>query len=339
MGYSLQQRVDAFVSGECRLDTFVHELFELFDAQPDSAWDALSLIDQYYRRGKLSAELFRTVRHRIERRALDVPDSDLARGRPDARAGGGASVGAMRANATERQERSASETRTPPIQPIEPPNVARLSQRLGKRPAKQAHRGHRARRSLANTRGGLLETSAKVAGTNVARDRMRTWRPLRTFVAVLLAAVLLGFGASRSISEFPSQKDARETAPTAASPVIPQRPDPGQIGLSADTYVVSPGAASADIEIHRTRGVQGDVSFEWWTQRSRGTAPGRDFASRLPTRAYLPDGVDTLHLSVPIIANPSRKHTELFYIVIGKPGGGASLGSTKRATVFIMAGR
>jgi hypothetical protein len=46
--------------------------------------------------------------------------------------------------------------------------------------------------------------------------------------------------------------------------------------------------------------------------------------------------VDTVHLSVPILANPSRKHTELFYVVIGKPGGGASLGSIRRAPVFIM---
>lgn len=338
MGYSLQQRVDAFVSGECRLDTFVQELFVLCDAQPDSAWDALSLIDQYYRRGKLSAELFRTVRLRIERRVLDVPDSEAARERPDARAGGAARVDAVRGSATERQARSASQTRTPPIQPYERPNVAQLPQRLRKRPAIQAH-GHRARRSLVNTRRGWSETIVKVAGTHVARDRMRTWRPLRTCVALMLAAVVLGFGASRSISEFPRQKVALATASTAASPVIPQPPDPGRIGLSADTYMVNPGDASADIEVHRTGGVQGDVSFEWWTQRSRGTAPGRDFASRRPTRAYLPDGVDTVHLSVPIIANPSRKHTELFYVVIGKPGGGASMGSVKRATVFIMAGR
>jgi hypothetical protein len=47
-------------------------------------------------------------------------------------------------------------------------------------------------------------------------------------------------------------------------------------------------------------------------------------------------GVETVHLSISILGNPSRKHTELLYVVIGKPGGGASLGSTTRATVFIM---
>ncbi len=40
--------------------TFYKELFVLCDATPDSAWDVLSLIDQYYRRGQLSADLFQT---------------------------------------------------------------------------------------------------------------------------------------------------------------------------------------------------------------------------------------------------------------------------------------
>jgi hypothetical protein len=48
------------------------------------------------------------------------------------------------------------------------------------------------------------------------------------------------------------------------------------------------------------------------------------------------DGVDTLHLSVPILPNPARKHTEFFYVEIGQPGGGVSLGSIRRAAVFIM---
>jgi len=39
---------------------------------------------------------------------------------------------------------------------------------------------------------------------------------------------------------------------------------------------------------------------------------------------------------VPIIANPSRRHIEMFYVVIGKPGGGADLGPIRRAAVFIM---
>jgi hypothetical protein len=117
--------------------------------------------------------------------------------------------------------------------------------------------------------------------------------------------------------------------------MIPQISDPGQISLSTDQYVVFPGQASAEIEVRRTGGASGDVSFVWWTQGS-GARPGEDYVSGTPKIARLLDGVETLHLSVPILANPSRKHTELFYVAIGKPGGGASLGSIRRAPVFIM---
>ena len=79
MSYDLQQRLDAFVSGECSPHAFVQELSVLCDATPDFAWDVLSLIDQYYRRGKLSADVFRTVRYRIERHVLGVRDSDTSR--------------------------------------------------------------------------------------------------------------------------------------------------------------------------------------------------------------------------------------------------------------------
>jgi hypothetical protein len=39
---------------------------------------------------------------------------------------------------------------------------------------------------------------------------------------------------------------------------------------------------------------------------------------------------------LPILANPSRRHIEMFYVLIGKPGGGARLGPIRRTAVFIM---
>ena len=83
MTYNLQQRLDAFVSGECNPNAFVQELFVLCDTMPDAAWDVLSLIDQYYRRGNLSADLFRTLKYRIERHVLGVPDLATVRELPD----------------------------------------------------------------------------------------------------------------------------------------------------------------------------------------------------------------------------------------------------------------
>ncbi|HTU59414.1 MAG TPA: hypothetical protein VMF89_13285, partial [Polyangiales bacterium] len=77
MNEKLEERVHALVRGECSAAEFLQELPALCDAAPDAAWDALSLIDQYHRRGKLSAELFETLRQRIERHALGVPDVAL----------------------------------------------------------------------------------------------------------------------------------------------------------------------------------------------------------------------------------------------------------------------
>ena len=339
--YNLQQRLDAFVSGECSPDAFVQELYVLCDATPDSAWDVLSLIDQYYRRGKLSADLFRTVKYRIERHVLGVRDS--------APMATEAAVGAVRGVAVAMQERAAT-----PKEPagdvralrIELLNARGTVQRYRKRLALLANFGHRTRSALANIqrlRSGEWRRSVReqingeLTTTSATRDRMRIWRPVRSSQAVVLAAVL-GVGASPALQDLPTHPDAGHhlALPAAAAVVIPQISDPGQISLSTDKYVVFPGHANAEIYVHRTGGATGDVSFVWWTQGS-GARPGLDYVSATPKIAHVLDGIDTVHLTVPILANPSRKHTELFYVVLGKPGGGASLGSIRRAAVFIMA--
>jgi len=348
MGYNLQQRLDAFVSGECSLGDFVQELFVLCDASPDSAWDVLSLIDQYYRRGKMSADLFRTVTYRIQRHVLAVPDSDTVRALPDGPTATEALVGTARGGAVAMvatHERAASpkelasEVRA---LRIELPNARRSVHRFRKRLAILADFGRRTRSALANTQRelGVWRSQARDYCERLTSIEWR--RFVREFTGpcvavVLLAAVLFGIEESGLVQDLPKHRDRGNViSPTAAAVVIPQISDPEQISLSADRYVVFPGHASAEIEVHRTGGVSGDVSFVWWTQRSVGARPARDYVSKTPKVVRLLDGVDTLHLSVPILANPSRKHTELFYVVIGKPGGGASLGSIRRAAVFIM---
>jgi hypothetical protein len=363
MGYNLQQRLDAFVSGECSPSAFVQELFVLCDATPDSAWDALALIDQYYRRGKLSADLFRTVRYRIERHVLGVRDSDTIRDVSNAPMATEAAIGAVRSVAVAMPERAAparelaSDVRALRIELLKARGTV---QRYRKRLAILADFGQRTRSALADTqrelgasRGQAMDycerlrssewrrsvreqINGEFTGTSATHARMRIRRPVRSSQAAILAVVLLGVGASSALQDSPRHRDAGHNAlPTTAAVVIPQISEPGQISLSTDKYVVFPGHASAEIQVHRTGGASGDVSFVWWTQGS-GARPGRDYVSGTPKIAHVLNGADTLHLSVPILANPSRKHTELFYVVIGKPGGGASLGSIRRAAVFIM---
>lgn len=356
-GYSLQQRIDAFVHGDCKLEAFLQELFVLCDTKPDAAWEALALIDQYYRRGRLSADVFGMVRQRIERRVLDVPDSDATRDPPDAQAAAKVTGIAARRSATDTQERPTN-ARAPPARL---PNVRGAGHRSPMRPANPVRSGRSPRRALTDSwRGpGRWRAAVKVrsqqaafggwrrfirvlnpeegAGIAAPRDRMRPGWRLRSTLAVLFAAVLLALEVSPTRPELPARRDTPHVEARAASPiVIPLISDPARVGLSADTYVVPAGQVAADIQVHRAGDLKGEASFEWWTQRSRGTSPGRDFVARRPTRAHFSDGADTVHLSVPILANPLRKHTELFYVAIGKPGEGVALGATTRATVIIM---
>lgn len=353
MGYDLQQRLDAFVGGECNLDVFVQELSVLCDAKPDSAWDVLSLVDQYYRRGRLSPDVFRTIKSRVERHVLGVPDPESVREPPNGHLAtesrvDAAGSGAIAVVATPEQAPSLAgpprEVRAPRI---EPPNAPSAADRGRNRLAIFAGFGRHPRSALANfkRKAGDWRRQAGVYGERLtsiewgrfARRHINGEFARPSVAAVVLAIVLLGIESSRAPQDLPKQQDrvnviSRATAAVATPPIA----DPGEISLSAERYVVSPGHARAEIEVHRTGGVKGDVSFVWWTQRSLGARPARDYVSRTPTTALLLDGVDTLHLSVPILANPARKHTEFFYVEIGQPGGGASLGSIRRAAVFIM---
>jgi hypothetical protein len=49
----------------------------------------------------------------------------------------------------------------------------------------------------------------------------------------------------------------------------------------------------------------------------------------------LPKGRHRATLFVKIIPNVSRQHPALFYVVIGSPGGGATLGSVARTAILL----
>jgi hypothetical protein len=364
MSYNVQQRVDAIASGECSPGAFVREVSVVCDATPDAAWDVLSLVDQYYRRGKLPADLFDTVRCGIERHALGVPDSDTAGIELcDAPVAAAAAAEVLRDVAPPMRERAAipsdlaSDTQELRIELLD---ASRRVQRYRRRLAFLAEFAHRTRSALADAQRDLQasrteamdyaerlksrewhrsareQITGEFTDTAATRDRMRIWRPVQTPQVLALAAVVLGVGASPTLQDLQTHRIAERIAlPSAAAAPLPQISGPGQVSLSSDRYVVLPGQASAEIHVQRTAGASGDVSFVWWTQGS-GARPGGDYVSGGPRMAHVPDGAGGLSFSVPILANPARKHTELFYVVIGKPGGGASLGSIRRATVFIM---
>jgi hypothetical protein len=48
------------------------------------------------------------------------------------------------------------------------------------------------------------------------------------------------------------------------------------------------------------------------------------------------EGVGSSTLRIPILANPNRRHVEMFYVLIGRPEGNTGIGPIHRAVVFLL---
>jgi serine/threonine protein kinase len=70
--------LDALAGGLCTPEAFLAGMREHIDGDPDEGWEALSLLDQYYRRGKIKPEIFHAVKSRLESSALNVDDDMVA---------------------------------------------------------------------------------------------------------------------------------------------------------------------------------------------------------------------------------------------------------------------
>jgi hypothetical protein len=254
--YILQQRLDAYVAGECSSHALAEELLAHCAAMPRASWEALALLDQYQRRGKLPRDLQRSISQSIQRRALGIHGS-------------------------------------------EPASALRQ----------------------------VDLTQLEAANQNCIRNAAWQW-PARSAQWMAVVVFMLALGASQRLDEHGNLAPLR----MAQSPRIAV---PGRLTLAADTLIVQPGGRSASISVARLDGTDGAVSFRWWTQAA-GAKAGADYRGRTATRVSIPPGTDAVQLTVPILANPARRHTELFYVAIGDPGGGARLGEIQRAAVFLL---
>ena len=93
--------VDALVSGNCTAEEFLAAVRNQFQGEDDKTWEVLSLLDQYYRRGKIKADLFLWLKSRLQGSALDGDEmaatvaarlAEGSRPRPSAYAGPASSV-------------------------------------------------------------------------------------------------------------------------------------------------------------------------------------------------------------------------------------------------------
>jgi hypothetical protein len=315
---NLQQRLDAYVVGDCNSRVLADELLAHCVAAPRASWEVLALLDQYHRRGKLPLELHRAISQSIQRRALGVDFNVLAANAADAAAP--PPVAEIRADVEIAVDEQVSH------------EILRLRKEL------QASRSLAAAyleqlKSVAwqrSTGEAAAFAASPAAAPMFTKPRARTaWRrPTRSVQGVAAAALLLALAATPRLGERDVQYRLRSTAPVHV-------PVPGRVSLAAETFLVQPGERSALIAVVRAEGTDGEISFVWWTH-SAGARAGVDFRARAAERVSMPAGLNSLQLTVPILNNPARRHTELFYVEIGNPQGGAALGDKKRAAVFIM---
>ena len=69
--------LDAMVIGICTPEAFLSAMRDIYKEGDEEGWEVLSLIDQYYRRGKIKLELFQWLKTRLGNLALGGPDPDL----------------------------------------------------------------------------------------------------------------------------------------------------------------------------------------------------------------------------------------------------------------------
>lgn len=288
MSERLAQQFEDFARGAISADAFEQALLTLCKTTPDSTWNVLALLDQFHRRRKVSAQLYQSLRHRIQRHALGIEEL------PDDR---------------RPIHTRARESVLPPA-PVLP-----------------------FRHLLAEAPDPNPVSTLQPAYPQAPR----AWRPRRGRAhALVLAAMVFGVGASPSVvTELPTKVDIQKQAAPGPAPQAERDPELEAISLSSDKYVVYPNGKMAEISVQRGEQADGAASFVWWTEAA-GAKPDEDFVSGPRRMTQMPDGVASVKLLVPILANPERRHIEMFYVVIGKPGGGPHLGPVRRAAVFIM---
>ncbi len=69
---SIRELLDVLTLGGCDSSTFLGSMRERTTVDPSANWEVLSLLDQYYRRGKISKELFQELRIGMAEFALGV---------------------------------------------------------------------------------------------------------------------------------------------------------------------------------------------------------------------------------------------------------------------------
>jgi serine/threonine protein kinase len=106
------------------------------------------------------------------------------------------------------------------------------------------------------------------------------------------------------------------------------------IAVSASNYEVRPGERFAEIRVHRSPGLRGDVPFVWWTEAA-SAKPGIDYVQQAKVTQSLPKDRRSTSFFVKLLPRASRNRPEVFYVAIGDASGGPSLGQIVHTAVWL----
>jgi hypothetical protein len=349
----LLQRFEKFISGECTADVFQRELLALCLASPERAWQALALLDRYYRQRKISADLCRDLRATIGEHAMRLEGHTAQDAGVEPWPAAAAAIPVNPAPAAvAAQDRSAPASPGRSAPEYEPEVRARGGYRLPD-PEPVMPQGRPDRdvplqgfEPLADERvDRLLTQPTQPVKRTQKREREQEQSPpgksrwrrgFQTSPALGLIAVMLGVAAATRVQDPPAeiQPIALSTA-EAPAPAADPAHEPATVSLSSERYLVYPHQKMLKLTVERSAAATGDSSFSWWTQSS-GAKSSEDYVGTRARVADIPGGATSTTLQVPILANPQRHHIEMFYVVIGKPAEGTQLGAIRRAAVFIF---
>jgi serine/threonine protein kinase len=135
-------------------------------------------------------------------------------------------------------------------------------------------------------------------------------------------------------------EDPAQAAQTPPLP-LPRRAGTGatrnDISISAGHYSIGSRQNFAEVQVRRSPSSDGDTSFVWWTEPS-SALPGVDYVPQARMTQHLPNGSNLASLFVRLVPR-ARNHSAAFYVAIGEPSNGASLGRVSRTTVLLPASK
>jgi serine/threonine protein kinase len=127
----------------------------------------------------------------------------------------------------------------------------------------------------------------------------------------------------------------RHARTEASLPAVRQKNN--NISISAGRYRIGSRQKFAEIQVRLSSSAGGGTSFAWWTEPSTAL-PGVDYIPQPRMTQRLPNGSHMASLFVRLVPH-DRNQSAAFYVAIGEPGNGTSLGRVARATVLLSASR